>query len=134
MSRPKAARKNRSPTGTRFPSGSDTRLGADGFARAISDALHREYGETRGAIKVVAGRTTANERAVKNWFDGTNGPSGAFLVALCRHSDHVLETVLILSGRPELVTAKKFADAKSTLRKMLTLLDRMDEDPIRPAD
>jgi hypothetical protein len=101
-------------------------MGAGGFAAAIATALRREYGGTRAAIKTIVTLTGANERAVKNWFGGLNGPSGEFLIALCRHSVHVLETVLLLAGRDELITAKKFADAKGTLRRMIAMLDDME--------
>jgi hypothetical protein len=103
-------------------------MGAARFAAAIAAALKREYGE-RGGIKIVVGQTRANERAVRNWFDGRNGPSGEFLVALCRHSDEVLETVLLLAGRQELVATKKLTDAKDKLRQMLALIDDFDDSP-----
>jgi hypothetical protein len=102
-------------------------MSAGGFAAAIATALRREYGGTRAAIKTIVTLTGANERAVKNWFGGLNGPSGEFLIALCRHSDQVLETVLLLAGRDELVTAKKFTDAKGTLRRMIAMLDDMEK-------
>ena len=103
------------------------RLGASGFASAIAAALHKDFGGTRGAIKTVVRLTAANERAVKNWFDGNNGPSGRFLIALCRHSDRVLETVLILAGRLELVQAKKLVDAKEKLREMLAIIAEIEK-------
>jgi len=28
----------------------------------------------------------------QEWFEAKNGPNGEFLIALCRHSDQVLET------------------------------------------
>ncbi|MBN8995396.1 MAG: hypothetical protein J0H94_09225 [Rhizobiales bacterium] len=128
MSRTKKDRKIQPNSGRTFPAGGgDGRMGAGGFAAAIAAALRREYGGTRTAIKTIATLTGANERAVKNWFGGHNGPSGEFLIALCRHSDQVLETVLLLAGRDELVTAKKFADAKGTLRRMIAMLDDMEE-------
>ena len=65
----------------------------------------------------------ANERAVKNWFDAKNAPSGEFLVALSRHSGEVFETFLLLAGRVEHVKAKKIADATTKLREILVLLD-----------
>src|SRR5712664_1863822 len=46
------------------------------FAQAIADALHRDFGETHSAVKIVVKRTKANERAVKNWFMAKNGPTG----------------------------------------------------------
>src|SRR5687768_4897930 len=67
-------------------------LHVDRIADSIARALHREFDSTYAAVKTVVALTGANERAVRNWFDGTNGPSGEFLIALCRHSDEVLET------------------------------------------
>jgi hypothetical protein len=127
MSREKNDRRVRSALGKNFQ-GWDERIGAASFAAAVAAALKRQYGG-RGGIKTVVGLTTANERAVRNWFDGRNGPSGEFLVALCRHSDEVLETVLMLAGRSELVAAKKLADAKDKLRQMLALIDELQDPP-----
>lgn len=99
-------------------------MGSAAFAAAIAGALRRDF--PVGGVKTVAGLTLANERAVKNWFDGRNAPSGEFLVMLCRHSDQVLETFLTLSGRPGLVSAKKLVDARLKLREMLAILDEME--------
>jgi hypothetical protein len=92
------------------------------FAQVIADALHRDFGETHKAIKTVVGLTKANERAVKNWFMAKNGPTGRHLVDLVRTSDEVLEAVLLMSGRQELVVAKKLVDSKQVLLKMLKLI------------
>lgn len=62
---------------------------------------------------------------VKNWFDAKNGPSGEFIIALCAHSDEVLETLLLMAGRTEHVKAKKILDATSKLRQVLVLLDAL---------
>jgi tRNA A37 threonylcarbamoyladenosine synthetase subunit TsaC/SUA5/YrdC len=96
------------------------------FSDAIADALRREYGGTHAAVKTVVGLIGANERAVKNWFDAKNGPSGELLIALCRHSNQVLETVLLLAGRTDHIKAKKLVDAKHKIREMLALLDELD--------
>ena len=85
MSLTKKDRINRSVSGTTFP--------PKRFADAIAAALRREYGGTHAAVKTVVALTGANERAVKNWFDAKNGPSGEFLIALCAHSDEVLRDV-----------------------------------------
>ncbi|CAM3648737.1 hypothetical protein G6L26_025385 (plasmid) [Agrobacterium radiobacter] len=82
--------------------------------------------------KTIASLTLANERAVKNWFTGINGPSGEFLILLCRHSDTVLETFLMLAGHGELVKVKKFGDVKTKLNEMLLLLgdlEHLDDKP-----
>jgi hypothetical protein len=85
-------------------------------------ALHRDLGETHKAVKTVVGLTNANERAVKNWFTAKNGPTGRHLVDLVRTSDQVLEAVLLMSGRQELIVAKKLADSKQMLIKMPKLI------------
>lgn len=96
------------------------------FADAIAGALHREYGGTAAAVKSVVRLTGANERAVKNWFAAKNGPSGANLVVLLRRSDEVLETVLHLAGRLELVRARRFAGARDKLKEMLAMIDELE--------
>ena len=115
MSLTKKDRIIRSISGISFPSGS--------FAGAIAEALHRDYGATHAAIKTVVELTGANERAVKNWFDAKNAPSGQFVVALCRHSSEVFETVLLMAGRVEHVKAKRIVEATNKLREILVLLD-----------
>jgi hypothetical protein len=71
----------------------------------------------------VVALTKANERAVKNWFSAKNGPTGEHLVDLVRSSDEVLEVVLLMSGRRELVLAKKFGDSKLVLLEMLKMIE-----------
>jgi hypothetical protein len=127
MSLTKKARKIQSLTGKDISSevGNET---SGKFARAIADALHQEFGGTHAAVKSVVSLTNANERAVKNWFDAKNGPTGRHLVNLMRGSDKVLETVLLMAGRQELVAAKSFADARQVLVKMLKLIDDLQRD------
>jgi hypothetical protein len=101
------------------------------FAQVIADALRRDFGSSSpSAVKIVAGLTSANERAVKNWFLAKNGPTGKNLVELMRASDEVLEAVLVMSGRGELVVAKKLADSKQLLIRMLGLIDELQRQPI----
>ena len=121
MSLTKKDRIIRSVSGITVPSGR--------LADAIASALHREYGATHPAIKTVVELTGANERAVKNWFDAKNAPSGESLVALCRHSDTVLETFLVMAGREEQVKAKKIVDATKKFRELLKLLDDLQSVP-----
>lgn len=93
------------------------------FPEVIAEALRRQYGGTPAAVKIVVRLTRANERAVKNWFDAKNGPSGENLVSLLRHSDEVLETVLALAGRQDLIVARKLTGAREKLREMLAMID-----------
>jgi hypothetical protein len=97
--------------------------GPPSFSEVIADALRRQYGGTPAAVKTVVRLTRANERAVKNWFDAKNGPSGENLVSLMRHSDEVLETVLSLAGRQDLIVARKLSGAREKLKEMLAMID-----------
>jgi len=101
-------------------------LHAERFSDAIARALHREFDHTHSAIKTVVALTGANERAVRNWFEAKNGPNGEFLIALCRHSDQVLETFLLLAGRREHLRARKLVRAKDTLQEILALLSELE--------
>src|SRR3954452_3801531 len=101
-------------------------LHAERFSDAIARALHREFDHTHSAVKTVVALTGANERAVRNWFEAKNGPNGEFLIALCRHSDQVLETFLLLAGRREHLRARKLVRAKDTLQEMLVLLSELE--------
>ena len=103
-------------------------LHAQRFSDAIANALHREFDQTHAAIKTVVALTGANERAVRNWFDAKNGPNGEFLIALCRHSNLVLETFLSLAGRTEHLKARKLVDAKLQLQEMLALIIELDSE------
>ena len=100
MSRPKNDRKFQSQSGKTFQG-----LDAKGFVTAIAVALKAEFGATPSALKTIAQLTRSNERAVRNWLEGKNGPSGSNLVVLMRHSDRVLRTVLELADRRDLALA-----------------------------
>lgn len=123
MSLTKKGRNFRSVAGSYFPS--PGRLTSVGFSRAVSGALHREYGQTHAAVKTVVSVTQANHRAVKNWFDAKNAPRGHHLIELLRHSDCVLEMVLEASGRRDILLGKKLADAREELVRMVALMDTL---------
>ncbi|HBI19110.1 MULTISPECIES: hypothetical protein [unclassified Brevundimonas] len=122
MSSTQNDRKLRSESGRSFLQ-SGTSGGVDRFAEAIAGALRREFGTVPGAVKQVVRITGANERAVRNWFEARNAPNGENLVILMGRSDEVLEIVLQLAGRQELVTARRLSGARDKLREMLALMD-----------
>jgi len=111
-----------------FRSGSGSPIHGGEFAAAIAAALHSEFGESSAAVKQIVRATGANERAARNWFDGKNAPSGEFLIALCRSCDQVLETVLLLSGRDDILKAKRLADARGKLIEVMNLIDEITQD------
>jgi hypothetical protein len=77
------------------------------------------------SVKTVMGYTGAGERTVKNWFEGKNGPNGENLVELVRHSDEVLEALLLMAGREEILAGKLLVDARGKLVEMLEIIDQL---------
>ncbi len=105
-------------TGTSFPAGGDA-----AYAPAIARTLNRQLGETHQAVKTVMRWTGAGERTVKNWFSGASAPSGHHLLALMRHSDDVLDTMLLLSGRERTAAAFKLIEIRNALAETLEQVD-----------
>jgi len=112
-------------SGKTFLVSAATPIGNGRFAVTIAEALRREYVGRSGAVKIVARLTGANERAVKNWFAGKNGPSGEHLVVLAQHCGQVLEAFLLLAARGELVTATKIVEVKDRLKQISLMIDEL---------
>jgi hypothetical protein len=88
------------------------------FAMKIASALRSELEDRNSRAKLVAGWTGANERTVKNWIAGHYAPSGRNLVVLAQHSDRVLNAILSMAERQDLLLAGKAEDLR---RKVLEL-------------
>lgn len=101
------------------------------FAEAIAAAMQIEWGATPSARKEVGRITRANERAIRNWFEGKNGPSGENLILLIRHSDAVLATVLELSGRQTLMSAADVLGLRDRLKAIVDAIDSLSMGGIR---
>jgi hypothetical protein len=95
------------------------------YSAAVAHALRRAVGDSHQAIKTVMRWTGANERTVKNWFSGANGPSGAHLIVLAGNSGEVLEAFLTLAGHDGVLAAKKLIDARDKIAKMLELINSL---------
>lgn len=119
MSFSESDRKLRSKSGKTF----QAPLGAASFAAAVAGALKAEFGGTPSSIKTVSQLTRSNERAVRNWFDAKNGPSGENLVILLRHSDLVLKAILVLAERQDLVVAVGLANLRRQLVDAVAAID-----------
>jgi hypothetical protein len=72
--------------------------------------------------------TGAGERTVKNWFEGKNAPNGENLIELIRHSDEVLEAMLVMAGRQDILAGKLLLGSRDTLVKMLEIVDELQTD------
>ena len=92
------------------------------YADAIAAALQKELGDSHQAVKTAMRWTGANERTVKNWLAGSNGPSGHHLLSLVYHSDAVFETFLRLSGRPQSPGMEKLIAARQALSDLLEIV------------
>jgi hypothetical protein len=110
-----------------FPEASHQSQHGLDYAAVVAAALRSQLGNTHQAIKTVARWTDVGERTIKNWFAGTNGPSGNHLIALLRHSDEVLEACLLLAGRDRVLAHTKFDAALQKLRELLAILDSSDD-------
>jgi hypothetical protein len=107
-----------------FPNGES--LGP--YPVAVAYALRNQLGATHQAVKIIMRWTGAGERTVKSWLAGISGPSGQHLVDLIRHSDCVLEAVLLLAGRQEIAVAKNLVDLRHKFAETLQQIDKlMDE-------
>lgn len=122
MSFTKKDRKIQSESGKTFPA-----ITPDALAQAIAAALRAEFGATPSAVKTVARLTHSNERAVRNWFDGKNGPSSDNLVVLMRHSTIVLKAVLEMADRPDLVLAVGILGLREQLVDVVAAIDKARE-------
>lgn len=116
-------RKLQSESGTSFPPPHYQSV------EPLAAALKAEFGNTPSAHKTVAQLTRSNERAVRNWFEGKNSPSGENLVTLMRHSDLVLRTMLALADRQDLVVAIGLASLRRQLVDAVAAIDGL---PIAP--
>ena len=108
MSRPKNDRKFQSESGKTFQD-----LDTESFVRAIAGALKADFGATPSALKTVAQLTHSNERTVRNWLEGKNGPTG------------VLGTVLELADRRDLGLAVGLTSLRARLIDAVAEIDRL---------
>ena len=127
MSFRKKGRKFRPVSGKTFPRASGRVAASDGydFAAVIAETLRDTFGGTRMSVKTVMAYTGAGERTVKNWFEGKNGPNGENLVELVRHSDEVLEALLLMAGREDILAGKLLVDGRDKLIEMLEIIDQL---------
>jgi hypothetical protein len=106
--------------------GSSSDLDDHAFAMKIATALQSELKDQNSRAKLVAGWTGANERTVKNWILGRYAPCGRHLVALAQHSDQVLNAILSMAGRQDLLLARKVEGLRQRVLELAALMGRPD--------
>ncbi len=120
-------RKIRHGSGKTFPKSAGRVAASDGneFVAVIAETLRETFGGTRMSVKTIMAYTGAGDRTVKNWLECKNGPSGKNLVWLVRHSDEVLEALLLMAGREDILAGKLLVDARDKLVEMLEIIDQL---------
>ncbi|MCW3101517.1 MAG: hypothetical protein JWL77_7135 [Chthonomonadaceae bacterium] len=120
-------RKLRTRIGKTFHGGDDR----DGMAfnQTIAGALRADFGSAPSVVKHVARLTGANDRTVRNWFEGNNGPSGENLARLMQHSDAVLEAVLAISHRSRIARGIAILSLRDKLVAAVAAIDAMEVTP-----
>jgi hypothetical protein len=113
--------------------GSDFSLDDHAFAMKIASALTSELKDRNSRAKLVAGWTGANERTVKNWISGRYAPSGRHLVLLAQHSDQVLNAILSVADRQDLLLGKKVEDLRRKVFELAAVIGELMSSP-RAAD
>jgi hypothetical protein len=94
-----------------------------GLVVVIAEALKADFGSAPASVKRVARMTRANERAVRNWFDGKNGPSAANLICLIQHSDALFAAILGLSQRSQFAVGVGLQDLRLHLIETVAAID-----------
>ncbi len=95
------------------------------FATEIAAALKRTVSSRQIQVKTIALWTGTNERTVKNWLSGAYGPSGDHLMVLARHSDEVLNAILMMVGHEELLPVIDLASLETRILDLLKLVRRL---------
>ena len=108
--------------------GRDFSLDDHAFAMKIASALKSELRDRNSRAKLVAGWTGANERTVKNWILGRYAPCGRHLVVLARHSDRVLDAILSMAGRQDLLLAQKIEDLRRKVSEVAAIIGEPHRD------
>jgi hypothetical protein len=101
---------------------SNSSLDDHAFAVKIALALKSELKERNSRAKLVASWTGANERTVKNWILGRYAPCGRHLVILAQHSDQVLNAVLSMADRQDLLLAGRVEDLRRKVFELAAII------------
>ena len=109
--------------GKDFPRSSRAARQGQNYVVVVAAGLRKELGDTHQAVKTIMRWTGANERTVKNWLAGRYGPNGEHLIRLFRHSHEVLEALLRLAGREEVIATQELVTVREVLAHALVQID-----------
>ena len=94
----------------------------------IASALKAELKDRNSRAKLVAGWTGANERTVKNWISGRYAPCGRHLVVLARYSDQVLNAILLMADRQNILLVREVEDLRRKVIGLAAVIGGPDPD------
>ena len=106
--------------------GSNFRLDDHALAIKIALALKSELKDRNSRAKLVASWTGASERTVKNWILGRYAPCGRHLVVLAQHSDQVLNAILSMADRQDLLIARRVGDLRRKVLELAAIIGEPD--------
>jgi hypothetical protein len=92
----------------------------------IALAFKSELKDRNSRAKLVAGWTGAIERTVKNWISGRHAPNGRHLVVLAQHSDQVLNAILSMADRQDLLLARRVGDLRRKVFELAEIIGEPD--------
>lgn len=72
------------------------------IAKTIARILRDEYGGSNAALKRISNKIDANQRTVKNWYEGNNTPNLEHFIKLVKTSPKMLAHFLLLCGYDDL--------------------------------
>lgn len=93
------------------------------YSEAVGEALRRELGQSRRAIKTAMRWTGASERTVKYWLAGTKSPGSEHLLHLLMHSNAVFGAVMRLINREPLTQEHQLMELRYDLIELLAFID-----------
>lgn len=92
-------------SGSKVPRASDHLSEAE-LGQRLGEALREELGSSARSTKTIMRWTGASDRSARKWMHGEGAPSGAHLIDLAKGSDRVMELLLELTGRTDLLVAE----------------------------
>lgn len=91
----------------------------------VAQALRHEHAATDAVVKRIARATQASPTTVRKWYEGQNAPSSANLLTLMGTYEGVLQTMLHILGRGELLESEnKGGDAPLNALRQAVYGDR----------
>ncbi len=104
------------------------------LGRRLGEALREELGSSARATKTIMRWTGACDRSARKWMHGESAPSGAHLIDLARGSDRVMELLLEMTGRSELLVAADVHAVEVALARASGAIEALKRQTLKSAN